>query len=224
MRNTVKVVCPFYDQEPNPPLFPPILTDSSTMLADEIIHPKPSRLMETPTFKLEMWPSKNTDLFASPHSKRVSFQRSRSQTPMPWDSSDDSMSDSGLSTSTENLSEDSKIPKPPGEPGRPGRGGYTLHETLNWSPKAYAKFKKFMHQLVEEYLDTTKCASSQSPVLLEYVRNKAVDAFPDLDNYSGFWPVNDLIMMRLKYTSRRARQKEAKMASGKNKKHTSHYT
>lgn len=86
------------------------------------------------------------------------------------------------------LSKDSKIPKPPGEPGRPGRGGYTLYEALNWSPKAYAKFKvrnvllsiakqlkisqKLTHQLIDDHLETTKCASAQSDVLLKIVRIK----------------------------------------------------
>jgi len=62
---------------------------------------------------------------------------------MPSDSSSSlgSMSDSDSSTLTENLSEDSKIPKPPGKPGRPGHGGYTLNGALDWNPKAYAKFK-----------------------------------------------------------------------------------
>ncbi|KAG2339634.1 hypothetical protein BDR05DRAFT_1003142 [Suillus weaverae] len=241
----MKAVCPFYNQEPGaPPPLPPMLTDqlelfgahSSTMLmltADKILHPKAShvqlnQLMDTPEFKLGTWLSKNTDYFSSPYSKRVSFEHSHSQTPMPSDSSDsiDSVSDSGSSTSATSLSEDSKIPKPPDEPGHLGRGGCTLHETLNWSPKAYVKFKKFMHHLVEEHLDTTKCASSQSPVLLKCVHNKAVDAFPNMYNYSGFCPVNDMVMMRLKYTSGHARQKEARMASGKNKskKHTSHST
>ncbi|KAG2742396.1 hypothetical protein P692DRAFT_20748571, partial [Suillus brevipes Sb2] len=49
---------------------------------------------------------------------------------------------------------------------------------------------------------------------------QAINAFPNLDNYSKFWPVNDMIMMHLKYMSGHARQKEVGMAAGKNKKHT----
>lgn len=90
-----------------------------------------------------------------------------------------------------------------------------------------------MHHLIDEHLDTTKCASSQNHALLKIVRDKvsrlqaavvhnlticqAVNAFPDLENYSGYWPLNDMIMMRLKYTSGRARQKEAKLGAGKTK-------
>ncbi|KAG1885139.1 hypothetical protein F4604DRAFT_1918802 [Suillus subluteus] len=240
--NRSNAVPAFYDQEPGaPPPFPPMLTDQlkvfgsahrSTMLvADEILpsristvvpstqHIKHPQLKETlvPEFKLATRPFKN-DHSSSPYTKRVLFEcsRSHSQTPTPSDSSLDSASDSG-SSSTESLSEDSKIPKPPGEPGRPGRGGYTLHEALDWNPKAYAKFKKSTHHLIEEHLDTTKCASSQNHALLKIVRDKAVDAFPDLENYTGYWPLNDMIMMRLKYTSGRARQKEATMAAGKSK-------
>ncbi|KAG1860977.1 hypothetical protein C8R48DRAFT_774237 [Suillus tomentosus] len=225
MPNKINTVSPFYDQEPGaPPPFPPMLTDQlelfdsahrSTMLvADEILPSKisaidpPMQLKGTlvPECKLAARPFKNDP---SPYSKRVSFKRSRSNSrmpgPMPSDSlsSLDSMSDSGSSTSTESLSDDSKIPKPPGEP--------------DWNQKAYAKFKKFMHNLIEEHLDTTKCASSQDYALLKVVRDKAVDAFPDLENYRDFWPLNDMIMMRLKYTSGRARQKQARMVVGKSK-------
>ncbi|KAG2140901.1 uncharacterized protein EDB93DRAFT_1105818 [Suillus bovinus] len=120
-------------------------------------------------------------------------------------SSLESMSDSCSSTSNESLSDDSKIPKPPGEP--------------DWNPRAYAKFKrqKLMQNLIEEHLNTTKCASSQDHALLRVVCDKAVDAFPDLENYEGFWPLNDMIMIRLKYTSGRARQKKARMVVGKSK-------
>jgi hypothetical protein len=90
-----------------------------------------------------------------------------------------------------------------------------------------------MHNLIEEHLDTTKCASSQDYALLKVVRDKvsrpqmaivrefiicqAVNAFPDLENYRDFWPLNDMIMMCLKYTSGRARQKKARMVVGKSK-------
>ncbi|KAG1818608.1 uncharacterized protein BJ212DRAFT_1479611 [Suillus subaureus] len=137
------------------------------LIANEILYPKashmqPNQLMDMPKFNLGSWLSKNTDNFSLSYLKRVSSKCSCSHTPMLLDSSDsiDSVSDSGSSTLTANLSEDSKIPKPPGEPGCPGHGGYMLHETLNWSPKAYMKFKKFMHHLIEEHLDAMKCASS----------------------------------------------------------------
>ncbi|KAG1761267.1 hypothetical protein EDD22DRAFT_847892 [Suillus occidentalis] len=235
MRNTSKAVCPFHDQEPSaPPPFPPMLTDqlelfssprhSTMLITDEILPPKPKNML-APEFKLAARPPKNTHP-SSPYPKVVCRERSRSRTPISSDSSGsfDSLSDSDLSTSAASLSEDSKIPKPAGEPGRPGRGGYMLREALDWSPKAYTKFKNSMHHLIEEHLDTTKCASSQSPILLKTVRDKAVDAFPDLENYTEFWPVNDIVMMRLKYTSGRARQKEAGMVTGKSKKITSKKT
>ncbi|KAG1836202.1 hypothetical protein DFJ58DRAFT_735128 [Suillus subalutaceus] len=180
MHNTSTAVSPFYDQEPGaPPPFLPMLMDQlelfgsphrSTMLVtDEILPPKPKNTL-APDFKLVARPSKNTD--------RLSRCTQR-----------ESLLNSDSSTSAASLSEDSKIPKPPGEPSHPGRGGYTICEALDWSPKAYSKFK-------------------------------AVNAFPNLENYSKFWPVDDMIMMRLKYTLGRARQKEAGMAMGKSKKHT----
>lgn len=38
--------------------------------------------------------------------------------------------------------------------------------------------------------------------------DQAVGEFPDLENYSNLWPIDDMILTRLKYTSRHARQKE----------------
>ncbi|KAG1726501.1 uncharacterized protein EDB91DRAFT_1254277 [Suillus paluster] len=187
----------------------------TTLIADEILVPKASIIptarasssTPAPEFKLAKQMRKHSDRSSSPYTKKVTSMHSHSRMPSPSDSSGslDSFSDSDSSTLSMSLSEDSKIPKPAGEPGHPGRGGYTLHEALDWNPKAYAKFKRSMHSLIEDHLDTTKCASAQSPTLLDIVRGKALDNFPDLDNYNNLWPVNDLIMTHLKYTSGHAR-------------------
>ncbi|KIN97484.1 hypothetical protein M404DRAFT_72020, partial [Pisolithus tinctorius Marx 270] len=79
------------------------------------------------------------------------------------------------------------------EPGCPSRGGYTLETELNWNWKVYSKFKKYMHALIDEHLDTKKCLSAQDPDLLKVVCQKAVDKFPDLEDYSNYWPVNNMI-------------------------------
>ncbi|KAG2102306.1 hypothetical protein BD769DRAFT_1390137 [Suillus cothurnatus] len=251
---TSNAVPPFYDSEPSaPPPFPSTLTDqlelfgqvhrpSTTLIADEVLVPKASitvpitRASSTPApeFNLAKRSLKRSDRSSSPYSRKVAFTRSHSRTPKSLDSasSSDSLSDSDSATSSMNLSEDSKIPKPAGEPGRPGRGGYTLREALDWNPKTYTKFKKYMQKLIENHLDTTKCASAQSAALLKVVCNKvtaaislgfandlivyqALDEFPDLENYSNSWPASDMIMTRLKYTSGRARRKEGEMALGK---------
>ncbi|KAG2125767.1 hypothetical protein DEU56DRAFT_916383 [Suillus clintonianus] len=238
MRSTT-IVPPFYDSEPGaPPPLPPMLTDQlelfgnanrrpTTLITDEILVPQASIISTArassstpaPEFKLAKQMRKHSDHSTSPYTKKVTSTHSHSRMPSPSDSSgaSDSFSDSDSSTSSASSSEDSKIPKPAGEPGRPGRGGYTLREALDWNPKAYAKFKRSMHSLIDNHLDTTKCASGQSPALLEVVRGKALDNFPDLDNYNNLWPVNDLIMTRLKYTSGRARRKVGEMAVGKSK-------
>ncbi|KAG1867695.1 hypothetical protein F4604DRAFT_1927479 [Suillus subluteus] len=235
MHNTT-VVPPFYDSETGaPPPFPPMLTDQlelfghvdrhpTTLIANEVLVPKASIVpaarasssTPAPEFKLAKRMPKQS---SSPYIKKVAFPRSRSQTPLASDSASslDSLSDSDSSTLSVSLSEDLKIPKPAGEPGRPGRGGYTLYEALDWNPKVYAKFKKNMHNFIEDHLDTTKCASAQSPALLKVVRDKALDGFPDLENYSNLWLVNDMIMTCLKYTLGRARQKEGEMTVGKSK-------
>ncbi|KAG1859696.1 hypothetical protein F4604DRAFT_1930674 [Suillus subluteus] len=238
--HSTTVVPPFYDSEPGaPPPLPPMLMDRlelfgnanccpTTLIADDILVPQASIIptaarasssTPAPEFKLVKWMVKHSDCSSSPYTKKVTSMHSHSQMPSPSDSSGslDSFSDSDSSTSSMSVLEDSKIPKPAGEPGCLGRGGYTLCEALDWNPKAYAKFKKSMHSLIEDHLDTTKCTSAQSPMLLEVVCGKVLNNFPDLDNYNNLWPVNDMIMTRLKYTSGHARQKEGEMAVGKSK-------
>ncbi|KAG1833608.1 hypothetical protein DFJ58DRAFT_736046 [Suillus subalutaceus] len=226
MCNTT-VVPPFYYSETGAPLpFPPMLTDQlelfvhvdhhpTTLIADEVLVPKASIIpaarasssTPAPEFKLAKWMLKQSDHSSSPYIKKVAFPCSCSQMPLASDSAGslDSLSDSDSSTSSVSLLEDLKIPKPAGEFGHPGHGGYTLYEALDWNPKVYAKFKKNMHNFIEDHLDTTKCASAQSPTLLKVVRDKALVGFPDLENYSNLWLVNNMIMTRLKYTSGHAR-------------------
>ena len=43
---------------------------------------------------------------------------------------------------------------------------------------------------------------------------QAAGEFPDLQNYVNLWPIDDVILTRLKYTSRRARQKEEAILAG----------
>ncbi|KAI6117066.1 hypothetical protein EDD16DRAFT_1520257 [Pisolithus croceorrhizus] len=82
------------------------------------------------------------------------------------------------------------------------------------SPQA----RKAHAALINEHLDTTKCLSAQDPALLKVVHQKAVDKFLDLEDYSNCWPVNDIIMMQLKYTSSCTRWQETEMAASKKKK------
>ncbi|KAI6025984.1 hypothetical protein F5J12DRAFT_889881 [Pisolithus orientalis] len=133
------------------------------------------------------------------------------------DSAAESVESSDSDCASSMLLDDSKIPKPTGEPGCPGHGWYTLEIALDWNCKMYVKFKKLIFHLIDGHLDVTKCASAQNPTLLRLVCNKAVAAFPDLDNYTNAWPVSDTIMMCLKYTSGCARRQEVEMAAGKTK-------
>ncbi|KAG6369918.1 hypothetical protein JVT61DRAFT_13385 [Boletus reticuloceps] len=232
MPTTIKSIPPFFNAATTtaPPPFPPLLTDQqellgkrsqpSGLLADEALHSKSgtptavvkpdSKLIPVPTgrpFKLARgsspYPKRATS--GKPHSGVIDSSSDRS------DSSSEASSDSDEASST--FSEDSAIPKPPGEPGRPGRGGYNLETALDWNHKMFSKLKKLTHRLIDEHLDTTKCASMQNPGPLQLVRDKATAAIPDLENYRDCWPVNDIIMMRLKYTSGRARRQEIEIAA-----------
>ncbi|KAF9233013.1 hypothetical protein BU15DRAFT_80559 [Melanogaster broomeanus] len=234
MPTTITPIPPFYDERSNaPPPCTPILTDqqelwgkvtrSSGLLADEMLTPSHlETLRPSPGFKLSPAKLPKTTvrvLSPAPYTKKP-LKRDCASSKAINSSSDDEGSiessddESTLSTS----SEDSKIPKPSGEPGRPGRGGYNLEIALGWNQKLFVKFKKYIHALIDEHLDVSKCASAQSTVLLKIIQDKATNKFPDLENYARCWPVTDLIMMRLKYTSGRARRQELEMAAGKSKK------
>ena len=116
-------------------------------------------------------------------------------------SSLDPPSDSESTSTTGTLSGQPKIPKPPGEPGRPGRGGYNLECAIEWDSKVYTKLKarpfrcdcnnagmitliirqRFTHQLIDEHLDTTKCASAQNLAFLKVVRDKVIISLEPYD-------------------------------------------
>ncbi|KIJ65078.1 hypothetical protein HYDPIDRAFT_167379 [Hydnomerulius pinastri MD-312] len=235
MPATIKTISPFYNDDSSaPPPFPPMLTDqlelfgkthhSSSLLADEVLPPSyntPASVPEVKSPSRTQGPTlapKFRLAARSPYPKKEVKQTRAISHSTNSDSEESQVSTSDNESTASSDSEDSKIPKPPGEPGRPGRGGYTLETALGWNQKSYSKFKNFMHSLIDEHLDVTKCASAQNTTLLKLVRDKAADKFPDLDNYSNCWPVNDIIMMRLKYTSSRTRRQEVEMVAGKSKR------
>ena len=89
--------------------------------------------------------------------KEVWFERRRSKSvnTIPESSgassNEDSDSESVMSTSTD-VSEEGKIPKPEGEPGRPGRGGYNLERAVNWPAKDYKRLKVCTETLFSDIL------------------------------------------------------------------------
>ncbi|KAI6004947.1 hypothetical protein EDD15DRAFT_2359879 [Pisolithus albus] len=207
------------------------VTTNTVTTAITISKDKPTQRLRTTRSSSPYMKKVTATRSSLPYAKKVTFSR-RSQTRSPShalshasmvstseesDCSSESDNDDNDDTSSM-LSEDSKIPKPPGEPGHPGRGGYNLEIALDWNQKSFAKLKKLTHHLINEHLNITKCASAQNPALINVIRTKAIDAFPDLEAYSNCWPINDIIMMRLKYTSSHAWHKEIEMAAGKGKK------
>ncbi|KAI6167170.1 hypothetical protein EDD17DRAFT_1752546 [Pisolithus thermaeus] len=226
MPTTIKPVLPFYDNVTAPPLLSDHAEYLKSLLATEVLSPAgldvtPVKVTAVntsdplvnhscqstpaPVFRFPSHSPKSDRHSTSPYAKRVMFQwvtsavseQTHSATDASSASDDSSDSESSLST----LSEDSKIPKLQGDPGHPGC--------------VYLKFKKLTHCLVDEHLDTAKCASAQNPTLLKVMHDKAMAAFPDLENYSNCWPVTDMVMMHLKYTSSRVRCQEIEIAAGK---------
>ena len=140
-------------------------------------------------------PKLSSQHHGSPYQKRVMFQRATLVTSDHHSSHDSSndlsldLSDIDSDDTASSLSKESKIPKLQGEAGRPGCGGYTLQTALNWNSKAYTQFKvrpakhkpqalnistiqKLAHDLIDEHLDTTKCASAQNQTILKLVCDK----------------------------------------------------
>lgn len=93
------------------------------------------------------------------------------------------------------------------------------------SPAVNFRFKSHVWSLVEENLDVKRAYLVQSDDQLNIVRElvciisnllhseinsyfKAVNKFPDLDNYEKLWPLNAMIQMLLKKSSSRYRQKK----------------
>ncbi|KAF9233653.1 hypothetical protein BU15DRAFT_66407 [Melanogaster broomeanus] len=135
----------------------------------------------------------------SPEDESSDVQRS-THSPSP--------SESTLSSLESEYGDSGKIPKPNGEAGRPGRGGYNLEEQLGWGEAGFKELKRFVNKAVKRHLDMAKCRSLQERKALEAVRDITIARFPDLDGFENYWPVFDLIQLRLKYTSSRCRQKE----------------
>ncbi|KAI5999631.1 hypothetical protein EDD15DRAFT_2193672 [Pisolithus albus] len=117
-------------------------------------------------------------------------------------------SESSLSSLESKLGASDKIPKPSGEAGRPGRGGYNLEDQLGWGEDGFKSLKRFVNKAIKKHLDTTKCRSQQDRQALDTVCDLVTAEFPDMDSFENCWPVLDLIQMRLKYLSSRARQKQ----------------
>ncbi|KAI9568420.1 hypothetical protein HD554DRAFT_2038963 [Boletus coccyginus] len=165
----VKPFPPFYNESSAPPAFPSLLTNqlelfsnthhSPSLLADEILPPKSKSVMQIQSALPErpalpkMLPSKQDHAAQSPysttkreHQHSQAYARSHSHADLE-SLSEDSSSSSSLSDSPSDKG--LKILKPPGEPGCPGRGRYNLEGS-------------FTHQLIDEHLDMTKCASAQN--------------------------------------------------------------
>ncbi|KAI9462190.1 hypothetical protein HD554DRAFT_2041183 [Boletus coccyginus] len=188
----VKPFLPFYDESSAPPAFPSLLTNQLELFGNT--HHSPSLLAD------EILPPKSKSIMqiqsALPESHSHADLESLSEDSSSSSSLSDSPSDSKSTSMT--LSEGSKILKPPGEPGCPGRGGYNLKGVIDWNHKVFTKFKNL--------------------ALLKVICDRAMGAFPDLDNFSNCWPVTDLIIMHLKYTSSCARWHELEFAAGKAKR------
>ncbi|KAG1846394.1 hypothetical protein DFJ58DRAFT_843473 [Suillus subalutaceus] len=136
--------------------------------------------------------------------KSVSFLTD--QIPQKGEPEQISMYSSILSTD----SNESKIPKPEGEMGRPGRGGYNLERALNWDTNHFKKLREYVHRSINNHCDTSKSRTNQTPAALSSVEREAVAHFPELHDYMGCWPVEDLIQMQLQNISTKERQKQAK--------------
>ena len=97
--------------------------------------------------------------------------------------------------------------------------------------------QKFVHKLVNEHLDIAESYQPQDESLWQAIRNavsalwlfttlhyldiyfatQAMNTFPQLFSYESCWPVNDLMILHLKNTSRHEKLKLEKAAGHKGK-------
>ncbi|KAF4582615.1 hypothetical protein EYR40_002538 [Pleurotus pulmonarius] len=107
------------------------------------------------------------------------------------------------------------IEKPPGEAGRPGRGGYNLEKTLGWDSKTLAA--EYVHSCCDERLEIATSYNNQAAVKKQAVMIEASTRFPNIfSRYRDGWPINDLIIAHLKYTSGQARKAIRERRGGRN--------
>ncbi|SJL15211.1 uncharacterized protein ARMOST_18697 [Armillaria ostoyae] len=101
------------------------------------------------------------------------------------------------------------IPKPPGEPGRPKSGDYNFEQALSWLDAIYQQFNH-IHREAHRRLETRKSFKNQSIELTQAICDDAVNEHSILQVYENSWPVRDMLKLRLKYTSEKARHQKGK--------------
>ncbi|KAL5512116.1 hypothetical protein ACEPAG_3637 [Sanghuangporus baumii] len=128
---------------------------------------------------------------------------------------DDSVGDDSIGSETANngmsvvddvSSEETStlIPKPPGEASRPNRGGYNLEEVLlgcSWSKDDITTRRKYVHRLIDKYLDICKPITRQKDRALKTVFDMAIREYPDFKRFQNDWPIKDMCRLHLKYTA-----------------------
>ncbi|KAK0191936.1 hypothetical protein F5146DRAFT_999194 [Armillaria mellea] len=132
------------------------------------------------------------------------------------DTSDDSMNSdddnlSGGALDEEGVDDEVKvIPKPPGEPGRPKSGGYNLEQALSWPDAIYQQVVNHVHCEAHCRLETRKSYKNQNVEEIQAICDAAVNDHSILRVYENAWPVHDMLKLRLKYTSEKARRQRGK--------------
>ncbi|KAK0505492.1 hypothetical protein EDD18DRAFT_1098846 [Armillaria luteobubalina] len=156
---------------------------------------------------------------------RITIAREHSVSPPPVnrgspplseasDTSDDSMhSDddniSGGALDEEDVDDEVKvIPKPPGEPGCPKSSGYNLEQALSWPDAIYQQ--NHVHREAHRRLETRKSFKNQKVEEIQAICDAAVNDHSILRVYENAWPVHDMLKLRLKYTSEKARHQRGK--------------
>ncbi|SJL18652.1 uncharacterized protein ARMOST_22249 [Armillaria ostoyae] len=105
-----------------------------------------------------------------------------------------SVSPSVSSCSVQSLTSGTKISKPKGV----GAKSFKLEDILG---NELAAIKSMIFEEVEKSLNTNLSYSTnktRNKRKIDIIRAKAVDLHPILEQFSGLWPVDDLIKLRLK--------------------------
>ncbi|KAG6806121.1 hypothetical protein H0H92_012599, partial [Tricholoma furcatifolium] len=88
-----------------------------------------------------------------------------------------------------------KIERPP----RAGR--LNLLSLLKWDAAFFASCKNHAIALSQKHLDTTLSLRNQDPAKISKLRAEMLSAYPIIDDYDNYWPLDVMLMLALKNSS-----------------------
>jgi len=93
-----------------------------------------------------------------------------------------------------------------------GAGRTHLSKLVKWEPAILKSITSHARLLVRKHLDGAICFKDQDDASLNQVRAAMVSKFACLDDYEGMWPLDNMMLSLLKYSSSRKKGTTRKKA------------